>query len=118
MIVPPKSQERPNGRVRGRALWLALPDGERSAAWPFLKDMQVGSSSAITLASWSHRGRPRAFRFRRIWTRWFQWARFPLRRRRKQSDRGSPFRRQALCNDLRLFLQDHLDGGGQPLQEA
>jgi hypothetical protein len=33
---PPKSQERPNGRVRGRALCLVLPGGERSAAWPFL----------------------------------------------------------------------------------
>ena len=38
--------------------------------------------------------------------------------RRKQSDLASPFRRQALCNDLRGLLQDYLDGGGEPLQKA
>jgi hypothetical protein len=43
----------------------------------------------------------------------FSWARFPLRRRRKQSDRASPVRRQALCNDLRVLLQEPLDGGGE-----
>src|SRR5207244_1163611 len=44
---PPKSQERPNGRVRGRALLPCSQVGERSATWPLPSYLQTAADEKV-----------------------------------------------------------------------
>ena len=109
---PPKSQERPNGRVRGRALlpcpprWVSAR--QHGASWeghPVGVKLSDHVGVMVHIADGDGRSVSGGYGLDG-----FKWARFPLRRRRKQSDWASRFRRQALCNDLRVLLEDRSSG--------